>query len=168
MLQLYQNETKDYVFNKKCENKLVDIMMEYNNIQQRVHTSNVTAIPLPTGMNVDFKEVCNGLTLEFLLSKKSTILLPEARAFVRVRSDTVVIRGKRTFKNIPTLKDDLLARMIELIDHSVHPRFYCLPQEPINPVSEESGPLERRSDELDGADGNVSDGDYGDADMNID
>ena len=108
LVSLYDAETKDYVLNKRCEDKLVDIAVSCCRPMSHADHSSFTVTPLPTDVNLNFKEACNGLTLGMVLSKKSLILLPEARAFIRVRSDSSVVRGKRSFKNIPSLKDDML------------------------------------------------------------
>ena len=123
LLQLYNNKTHDYVFNKRCENKLIDIIVANFCLTLTLNDSLVTATQLPTGVNITFKQVCNSLTLNLLMSKKSTILLPEAQAFVRVRSESSVSCDKRTFKNIPFRKDDLIARMVELATRDVNERF---------------------------------------------
>ena len=83
------------------------------------------------------KSACNGLTLSMVMSNKASILLSEAKAFVKVRSVASVSKGKRSFKNIPTLKNDLLKKVVDMIDCDVHPRFYSSPVKPTPLVNED-------------------------------
>ena len=137
LIQLYKNETKDCVNNKKCENKLVNIMLQYNCILNPSSSVDL-AILSPTFTTSTFKEVCCNMTIDLLMSKKLCILLHEDRAFVKVCSKTFVVHGKRTFKNMSVLKDDMLQRVIELINEDLNPRFYSVPVEPTVPVVEPS------------------------------
>ena len=139
MKQLYDTETQDYVLNKRCENKLMDIVATYR--RQLAHSSlaTTTVNPLPVMMNVSFKETCTGITLDLVLANKSTILLPEAQAFVKVRCDRVVVRGRRVFRNIPQLKNDILAKVVVMVEVVVKPRHHPLPVEPVMPTNRSHG-----------------------------
>ena len=128
--RLYDEETKDYVFNRRCENKLMDIMTDFRSRMATSAGASATVTPSHIPMNSSFTSVCNGLTLDIIMSNKAAILLPEARAFVKVRSAAVVNRGKRTFRNIPTLKVDLLNKLFEMINCDVSTRFYSMPVMP--------------------------------------
>ena len=158
-LQLYQSETKDYVLNKRCENKLVDIITSYKHQLARSSLSINEVTPLPVNVNMTVKETCNGLTLEVVLAKKSIILIPEARAFVKVRSNAAIVHGRRSFQNIPLLKDDILEKVVEMLIHDVNERYYKLPIEPVR----------LRSDIIDSSDdSNGTDSNYGDIDCDMD
>ena len=134
--QLYDNETKDFVMSKRCENKLIDIWSRHHSCCNVTTHSTDTVAPSHANMIATFKDACNGLTLPIIMANKSSILLPEVKSFIRVRSDVVVIRGKRTIRNIPSLKDDALARMCQLLNCEVHARYYKLPVRPVAPEVE--------------------------------
>ena len=140
--QLYDSETKDYVMNKRCKNKLVDIALKYYMAVNRSTQITSTVSPLLANMNRSFRDVCNGLTLDLIICNKSSILLHEAKAFVKVRSTAVVNRGRRTYKNIPLLKDDLLLRVFELLQHPVYPRYYRSPVQPVDSLTTSTNPME--------------------------
>lgn len=130
---LYDGETKDFVMNKRCENKLVDIWCKHFHRCNNMTSNAVTGAPSHVNVNTGFKDTCNGLTLPIIMANKSSILLPEVKAFIRVRSDANVICRKRTIQNIPSLKDDALARMFQLLNREVNVRYHKLPVRPMAP-----------------------------------
>ena len=83
LVQLYDSETKDYVNNRRCENKLMDIVQQYKNQSLHLSLVDIPANPLPSDLNNSFIDTCSGLTAKLLLANKSVILLCEAKAFFR-------------------------------------------------------------------------------------
>ena len=118
--QLYDSETKDLELNEICEKKLYQIMMKHRHIVQAEGSQSLS-----------FHDMCKDMDISVIMENKKTILSVEAKAFIKVRSEARVSRGRISYKNLPDLKDDVLAKVVETIAVPVRGRLIPLP--PIMP-----------------------------------
>lgn len=146
--EYYNLESKDYDLNSECKSNL------YLIISKELSLSNEQ-----TSMLSNFEH----LTYEMVNGNKSTLRLAELKSFVKVRSNPTIRNGKRTFKKIPTLKEDLLQKVDVVADEPVKPRYYR--SHPTVPVSDITNRDTNSTTELEMGDGNISNGSFGDDQM---
>ena len=78
-----------------------------------------------------FKTVQSHLSKQLLNDNISRVYKDELRAFVRVRSQRSICRGKVCYSNVPNTKSELVERCIDLKDEDYSGRLY--PDCPIFP-----------------------------------
>ena len=124
-LKLYQNENDLYEMNKKCEEKLLRMMKMHMTKQHNVKASK----PSTNHETLTFDDVCEGLTYAIVEGNKSQIRSEEAKSFVRVRSKVNMQRGRLAYHGVPTLKDEVLRRLVDLKESMVYKRLFPNPPE---------------------------------------
>ena len=128
--------------NKECENKLIELFKK-----QRTANSDVTGTQ-PQNLEVlRLTDVCDSITYDLLLSNKKYILNAEARAFLRVRATRTMYQGHLTYCDVPTLKNDILTKLVGIVNHPVLERFFKVePAMPAMPVATADEVAENRFD----------------------
>ena len=124
---VFDKEQQLYEMNDQCERKLVRLIVEKDTSERvKNETSNDTlhrnieTIPYSTVMDKIQPSMLESRT-------ESKILNKDMVSFIKVRS-VCMIRGlTQTYKDIPTRRDKLIARLIELRQVEVKPRHFPLP-----------------------------------------
>ena len=135
--EYYDMESKDYAINTKCKAKLVSIISEETTT--------------PSDQDASTYRKLQDLTDAIINANKSSLHLNKLKAFVKVRSEAIIKNGKCTFKNIPTLKDDLLCKVVAVAKNPVDLCFYKV--HPTMPTSDAMN----GNDAINGADDNEMD-----------
>ena len=125
---LYDTESKEYQLNKKCEAKILEIMAEI-----KTRDENISCADSHT---MNFVDMTKGITYNIVMEKKKSILCNEAKAFLKVRSNVNLVRGRLAYQNIPKRKDDILRKLVSVIDQPVRERFFAT--EPVEPVLDDN------------------------------
>ena len=137
----FDAESKDYDLNKICEQKLFRMISKSMNHQDTatLNMASGSASTIPTSSShpisstfTDFDSVKSHISLDLLLSQKKYILSPEAKAFVRVRSNVEIVRGRLNYKDVPDRKEELLRKVVAMVMYPVKTRYYSI--EPTAPT----------------------------------
>ena len=129
-LSLYQLEEKEYETNKSCEMKLMSLYDEHiykttlDTDNTTVTTTSTTSAPKESFSS--FTSMADMLTYTIVKEYKGkiNILKCDLKAFVRVRSNRTIKKGKITYLNVPDLKELLLVKAIGMCCNTVKERFY--------------------------------------------
>ena len=77
-----------------------------------------TSAPLsPNEMYLSFPMISNSITYVMLSDKADDFVIHELRAFIQVRSKVVIRGSKLSYLNVPSRKDKLMLRLVELRNH---------------------------------------------------
>lgn len=137
----YNAETKEYQLNNQCEQKILKI---FNECMTSAAPSDPTVVPADNSSNkvrntvnvpmsyTSFQSVRDLVTPDMILCNKKSILSAEAKAFVRVRSEVELVRGRLAYKNVPNRKDTLLDKLVAMVTCTVNERYYSI--EPVAPA----------------------------------
>ena len=120
--QLFESESETYELNKICEHKLSEIVvqsfLDVNNGTSEQSTSTETYL--------SFDVVSNSITYALLRDKGDKIPNREYVAFIRVRSKAIVRGGKLSYLNVPSRKDQLMSRLVQLRNEPVNARKFAV------------------------------------------
>ena len=120
---VYEKEQMMFKSNIKCENQLIQMVLKYGDTNFNVESYS----------SITFEMVTKYINLEICLNHKKDIKVVDIKNFVRCRSDASK-RGKRySYLNVPSLRQDLIKRLIELKHSPIKPPNY--PICPVEPVA---------------------------------
>ena len=102
----FDSEQRKHDLNIACEKKLVQIIIKTIGTDSLVTSVNQS--------NIEFQSVQDHLTLSVLQENLSSLRINELKAFVKVRSQRTMKRGKISFGNVPTHKDMLVKKCYDM------------------------------------------------------
>ena len=120
--RLYDSEQKDSDMNKACEQKIIDIVLN-SRPDIRVQANSQFN-------NIGYNMVQDYLTIAMLREHSSKVLSNELKSFIQVRSQRRIKQSKISYSNVPTSKDDLMKKCVEMRAKS---HSDCLCEQPVYP-----------------------------------
>ena len=120
--QLFEAEEKEFETNKRCEDKLAKFVS--NDMFSSSEDNDLSTPSTTNETSVAFQLLSNSVTYDILSSNADTILNSELKSFVRVRSNVQVRGGRLTYSNVPTTKDRLMLKVVELRNHPKNGRMF--------------------------------------------
>ena len=125
----YDTEQREDELNALCESRLIELVMSCSTTDLQVLNENQS--------DIDFQLVRNHLTLSLLQDNLSKVKNNKLKAFIKVRSERSLKRGKISFRSLPTNKDLLIKKCIEVKDLNRTARLCSMPVYPsILPIDE--------------------------------
>lgn len=121
-MKQYQSEQHEEDLNISCEAKFVKIILKMGITDPPVMSDNQS--------DVEFKLIREYLTLDILQSNMSEVKNTELKSFIKVRSPRSMRHGKVSFRNIPSTKEALVRKCIDVAMTDRTPQISLLPTYP--------------------------------------
>ena len=104
----FDKEQQDYKLNAICEQKLLQMVRDHD------HLANQSRLIRTIPDTIQFSDLSNNINCEILNRYGKSLKQVEVKAFVRVRSEVTQKGYRISYLNVPTLKSDLIEKVIEL------------------------------------------------------
>ena len=129
---LFELESNEYAVKFQFETKLAQIVFVHStNTANNADNANTSTPSTAVKTYLGFGVLSNSVTYDTLCANQDKFVNKELTAFVRVRNKACVHGGRLSYLGVPSRKDELMLKVIELRNREVNARMF--PQCPVRP-----------------------------------